>query len=245
MSLSSFFRKNKQQGNADDADTASIQLSADADSQTVRARKRRSTVQAGADGTRSMPVDPVLPEKKRARRRLVGAVALVLAAIIILPMVLDSEPKPLPSDLTIEIPAKDAALNKPRTPTLRAVEPASALDQKEEVVEMLAARPADARPVDAEAAAGGGAGAATEADGRQTKFMVQVGAFASQEKVNEMRGRLKAAGIVSHTQKISTDGGDRVRIRVGPFNSRPDADKMRVKLSGMGVTATISPLSTQ
>lgn len=53
------------------------------------------------------PVDPVLPEKKRARRRLVGAVALVLAVIVGLPMVLDSEPKPLSADIAIQIPSKD------------------------------------------------------------------------------------------------------------------------------------------
>lgn len=234
MSLSSFFRKNKQKSNAGDAEMAPFQPSADADSQTVRARKRRPTTQHGADSNRTMPVDPVLPEKKRARRRLVGAVALVLAAIIGLPMVLDSEPKPLPADLTIEIPAKDSGLAKPRASSSSAAQ-SPALDQKEEVVEMPAAKLADAQTA---------TGAGAESEGRQTKFMVQVGAFASQEKVNEMRGKLKAAGILSNTQKIATDGGERVRIRVGPFNSRPDADKMRAKLAGMGVSGTISTLSS-
>jgi len=32
--------------------------------------------------------------RKRARRRLVGAIALVIMAIVILPMVLDRVPKP-------------------------------------------------------------------------------------------------------------------------------------------------------
>jgi len=31
--------------------------------------------------------------KRRGRRRLVGAIALVLAAVIVLPMVFDSEPR--------------------------------------------------------------------------------------------------------------------------------------------------------
>jgi DedD protein len=54
-------------------------------------------------------LDPTLPEKQRARRRLVGAVALVLAAIIILPMVLDSRPKPVTDDIAISIPNQDDA----------------------------------------------------------------------------------------------------------------------------------------
>jgi DedD protein len=52
-------------------------------------------------------LDPTLPEKQRARRRLIGAIALVLAAVVILPMVLDSHPKPATDGIAIEIPAHD------------------------------------------------------------------------------------------------------------------------------------------
>jgi len=45
----------------------------------------------------------------RARRRLVGAVALVLAAVIVLPMALDSEPIPVASDIPIVIPDRTSA----------------------------------------------------------------------------------------------------------------------------------------
>lgn len=46
--------------------------------------------------------------KRRARRRLVGAIALVVFVVIALPIVLDSEPKPTSQDLTIQIPSQDA-----------------------------------------------------------------------------------------------------------------------------------------
>jgi len=45
--------------------------------------------------------------RRKARRRLIGAVALTLAVVVILPMVLDSEPKPTGQDIELRIPAPD------------------------------------------------------------------------------------------------------------------------------------------
>jgi DedD protein len=74
--------------------------------QTVRTERRtRRSERPDAD---AMMLDPTLPEKQRARRRLVGAIALVAAAVIILPMVLDSHPKPVTDDISIEIPTRPA-----------------------------------------------------------------------------------------------------------------------------------------
>lgn len=40
----------------------------------------------------------------KARRRLAGAVALILAAVVVIPMLLDSEPAPVASNIPIRIP---------------------------------------------------------------------------------------------------------------------------------------------
>jgi len=52
--------------------------------------------------------------KKRARRRLVGAIVLVTAVAVVLPMVLDSEPKPVSSNVEINIPSPDSGDFKPK-----------------------------------------------------------------------------------------------------------------------------------
>ena len=53
--------------------------------------------------------DEELQLKRRARRRLIGAVVLVTAIIVILPMVLDSEPKAPGQEVSVKIPAPDSA----------------------------------------------------------------------------------------------------------------------------------------
>ena len=68
-------------------------------------RRSRRTERPDAD---AMLLDPTLPEKQRARRRLVGAIAMVVAAVVILPMVLDSHPKPVTDDIAIDIPNRPA-----------------------------------------------------------------------------------------------------------------------------------------
>lgn len=68
-------------------------------------RRSRRTERPESD---ALLLDPTLPEKQRARRRLVGAIALVVAAVIVLPMVLDSHPKPVTDDIAIDIPNRPA-----------------------------------------------------------------------------------------------------------------------------------------
>ncbi|MBN3857989.1 SPOR domain-containing protein [Paraburkholderia sp. Ac-20340] len=82
-------------------------------SQNTRVERRSRRPERTRDAE-AMLLDPTLPEKQRARRRLVGAIALVLAAIVILPMVLDSHPKPVTDDIAIDIPSHPAPKNAAR-----------------------------------------------------------------------------------------------------------------------------------
>lgn len=79
-----------------------------------------------------MPVtDPTQQLKVRARRRLIGALILVLTAIVVLPMLLDSKPRAVNPNVPIDIPDKNTPftpkLDKPVVPLSTApVTPASA-----------------------------------------------------------------------------------------------------------------------
>ena len=69
--------------------------------------------------------DDELQLKKRARRRLIGAVAIATVVAVGLPMVLDSEPKPTAQDISIQIPSPDAADPKGKSLPLSAGMPSS------------------------------------------------------------------------------------------------------------------------
>jgi DedD protein len=156
MGLFSFLNKNKQ----DTAGEDSGYFSRDEDSATTRARSKRASSAnqpAAARGKKSRDADdPVLPEKKRARRRLVGAVALALAVAVGLPMLLDAEPKPLASDISIQIPSRDKAppLPLPAAPGAAAVpsvSPADSLDGREEIVDAPRPQSTEVKPVSLDA----------------------------------------------------------------------------------------------
>ena len=105
MGLFSFLDKNKQ---ANDEEN----------NPPVKARRTRRSESSEAQE----PLDPALTEKRRARRRLIGATALVLAAIIGLPMIFDSEPKPFSDEIAIQIPARDAPATRQSAPSLPPLE---------------------------------------------------------------------------------------------------------------------------
>ncbi|MGC7419303.1 SPOR domain-containing protein [Pandoraea pneumonica] len=95
-----------------------------------------SRTAGGGEYSEHEQLDPLLPEKQRARRRLVGALALVLAAVIILPMVLAPEPKPAADDIAIQIPGKDANSPPVRVkPQAAATSTDASLDKGEETVD--------------------------------------------------------------------------------------------------------------
>lgn len=97
MSRFSFFRWGKSKSGTDDPSRDGDRFLAD------RVDRKKSASGKNAD-------DPHLPEKKRARRRLVGSMTLVLAAVIVLPMIFESEPRPVSPDLLIDIPSKAKAV---------------------------------------------------------------------------------------------------------------------------------------
>ena len=72
--------------------------------------------------------------------------------------------------------------------------------------------------------------APTSAAADGPRFVVQIGAFAEDAKVKEVRLKLEKAGFKTYTNIANTKDGPRTRVRVGPFASKDEADKTANKI---------------
>ena len=196
--------------------------------------------------------DEELQLKRRARRRLIGAIVLVTAIVVVLPMVLDSEPGPVSQDITVRIPSPDsgaftpkvAPLPAPKVPETRAAKPqaeaqTAAVPEAPKEKPKPAVKPEAAKPAKAPAkTAAKAAKPATQAAGGQ--FVVQVIALADAEKAQRMQQQIAAAGIKSYTEIVKTAKGDVTRVRAGPFATREAAEKARGQLKSLGMNGNIT-----
>ncbi|QJE01143.1 hypothetical protein HH212_14795 [Massilia forsythiae] len=235
MGLFSFLNKNKQDRAADDSGRF---YSKDEDAAlNERARSKRAGNAAGG-ATRRPGKDPLLPEKKRARRRLVGAVALALAAAVGLPMLLDSEPKPpVAGDIAIQIPSKDkaGALPAPRepAPSDKAVAAEDSVDSGEEIVNEPPRTPSSRTP--AALAAKPGAEPAPKADAARTDAPADTRAAEKAERLARERAdrlererverALRADRDKLASEKAATDKAARDKARKAE-QERADRDKL-------------------
>ena len=73
------------------------------------------------------------------------------------------------------------------------------------------------------------------------KYALQVGAYSAETSASAAVDKLRAAGVRAYTERITTDRGERIRVRAGPFPSREAADEARDKLKAAGVTTALIP----
>lgn len=111
MSLDSLFKQNKHdssQDSAEDEISDVFRTRAEREGQSHNEQvELNKQVRRPSTARKKNSDAAALPEKKRARRRLIGAVALVLAAVIGLPMLFDAEPPTRQAHIAIEIPSKE------------------------------------------------------------------------------------------------------------------------------------------
>src|SRR5712691_9807351 len=142
--------------------------------------------------------------KRRGRRRLVGAVALVLAAVIILPMVFDPEPRRADAPVSVRIPGDNET---PFAPKVAPKAPEKKIEAKktEASTEYVVPVGAFANPegVIAKLAAARLPYYTEAVKGNLTR--VRAGPFASREAAEKALEQLKGMGLAPGT--VTTRAG--------------------------------------
>jgi DedD protein len=190
--------------------------------------------------------------KRRGRRRLVGAIALVLLAVIVLPMVFDPEPRTGAPPVSVRIPGEDDSGFAPKvvpkvpatTPAAKEAvvakpEPPKAEAPKAEPPKPEPAKAEEAKPVPkpapAEAKTAESERARAEAALANVEFIIPVAALSNAAKVKELTAQLAAAKLPYYTEPIATKSGTVTRVRAGPFPNREAADKALQAIKRLGL----------
>jgi len=209
------------------------------------------------------------PERQKARHRLIGAVFLVTVAVAGLPIIFDSKPKQHSNDIAIQIiqpgskeekkvedpkdvKTTDSAAVVPSAPVTsaenkdtkdskeskdakkedsKADKPtpvAKSLDKGEEVLSILESR-TPATPA-----------APNLAVNPNGKFIVQIGAFSSEERVKNWQKKLTEQKVSSYIEiKTNKEGVKLHLLRSGPYADKATAEAAEKKIKYVGLSPKI------
>jgi len=210
------------------------------------------------------------PEKQRARHRLIGAVTLVLIAVIGLPQILDQQPKPVANDITVQIvsnlpnpaagvlnvePDKKPAVEvkaepKPEiapppaptvSPPVAAPKPTSPSPATSNATNKSLGLAAGEELVSTSKEPAGSADTKVAANG---KFVIQIGAFASEERANGWVAKLKENKIPYYVlTRNNAEGVKLYLLRAGPFTEREAAESAEKRIRSLGLSPRIVELN--
>ncbi len=189
-------------------------------------------------------LDPTFPEKQRARRRLVGALALVLAAVIVLPMVLDLQPKPVTGDIAIDIPEYHLPQQAPGTAEGGAGAQTARAARLSPAPAVVPSVPGGKQAAPSTSVASGVAvpaprskpSAAAPAAPLGGRFAVQLGVFQDAAAAKAWVLKLKAAGVSAYVERHrQADGSMVTLLRAGPFADRAAAAAAIAKVRAAGL----------
>jgi len=207
--------------------------------------------------------------RKRARRRLVGAITLVILAVVFLPMILDDEPKPEQQEIDILIPPEnlvdesypwmtpedDLALggNKPGLPQEELPlpfsddMPAMTADTLPDSVNMRgripipAKKPAHILTITQPAPEKKTITESANAiKNSDGAYVIQLGAFSDPSKASLQKQNLIASGVNAYTETIKIGGNEMTRVRIGPFATRELAEIEHDRLKQLGLSGVVT-----
>ena len=189
--------------------------------------------------------------ERALKERIIGAAALVLVVVLVVPVFLDgppgegeivSERVPLPGQSEQE--NRTVVLDRDRTEPVPASQLADTPPKSQPVVEQsdpepepIKTRPAP-EPVAEEAPAEQQPAATSSSTGM---WAVQLGSFAKQENAEALAAKLRKQGHAAFLSQVMTSDGQRHRVRIGPQKDRATAEAVAASLKKAGHNGKVLP----
>ncbi len=212
--------------------------------------------------------DAQLQLKKRARRRLVGALAFVSVVAVVLPMVMDNEPRQVVQDVEIRIPGQD---EKPFAPKFAAapvekapekaaepavkhpepvaeaapgVAPKAPVQPAARVVEPVKDKPVEKQPEKAiEKPVVKADKAVEKAPAKPEKPVEKPAEKPAAKSDDAKRAAAILAGQMGEAKPSSAKGGEYL-ILIGAFSNEANVKNLKAKLGEQGIKTYSEPLDT-
>ncbi len=202
------------------------------------------------------------PEQQRARHRLIGAAVLVLIAVIGLPRILDNKPKSVNNDIAVNIvtslplPLANTPMPEERAKVTETVAKEKDVSVTKDTLlvaptPITEAKPeANLAPLSKSNGLGLAAGEEVIASNPKPKaeeipkklatsgkFVIQIGAFASEERAKGWIAKMKEQKIPNYViNKTSPDGTKLFVLRAGPFSDKDAAESAEKKVKALGLS---------
>ena len=190
------------------------------------------------------------------KERIIGAVVLVIFAVLVVPVFLDGPPGE--GEVVSEpvlLPGQDAqktqtvVLNSDRTQPVPVANAPAETAQPAVVVEtpkpetQPTPEPSPAReaPAPATNAATEPAKQAEPAASATGMWAVQLGSFSNKENAEKLAADLRKQGYAAFLSQLDTPGGQLHRVRIGPQKDRESAEAMAARLAKVGHKGQVVP----
>ena len=187
------------------------------------------------DKPRLEPADAVQQARTRARQRLIGAVVLLAIGVIGFPLVFETQPRPIPVDVPIEIPRRDSLPPLAMPPARSPTSPAPAGDVAT-TVPAASPPPASTMPPAAVAATRPAPPAARGAEGIITESSADAGRevnpAARAAPVERAASRAVAPTLAAEPARRAASNAVAVASPTPPARPAADGERARALLEG-------------
>ncbi len=202
--------------------------------------------------------------ERALKERIIGAVILVIVAILIVPVFLDGPPQdgeivkervllPGQGDQETKTVVLDRERNQPipvaSANETEAVEVDEVAEPDVEPVVEVATATAEETPVEvetseenpAETASEVAQPAAVESPSTTGMWAVQLGSFSSKENAENLAASLRKQGYAAFLSQLQASSGPLHRVRIGPQKDRESAEEMAERLQRVGHKGQVVP----